>query len=230
MRSRINKQAEDPVPAWQTIYCSLVLIMLILFVMLVSYSATDRKKLSALKSNFAGYQEEERGEKERARSVTLPMGRPPAGAAWEREALVVLQQAGMKPDPAGDVSVEKMGRGLKFQMKGDAMFPPGQAGINKQIYPYLDQMIKVAKARNLFVSIEGHTDDAPVRNGVFSSNWELSAARAMNVLRYCLEKGKIPAGRLSATGFASYRPLVHGDTPQGRMQNRRIEIFLTKEI
>lgn len=228
MRLRTNNRDDDAVPAWQTIYCSLILIMLVLFVMLVSYSVTDKKKMTNVKGHFDRYSNP-KGELEREnylpssfRNETMP------AAAWIKDTMGSMRQAGINAGLEGAVDMERAPGGLKFKMNSDVLFPSGQAIIRGKVYPYLDEMIRVAKEHELSLSIEGHTDNVPIHNDAFPSNWELSAARATNVLRYCLEKGEIPANRLSAAGFGPYRPLIPNDTLRGRMQNRRIEVLLVK--
>jgi chemotaxis protein MotB len=228
MRLRTNDRDDEAVPAWQTIYCSLILIMLVLFVMLVSYSVGDKRKMTNVKGHFDRYSGN-KGElgKENYISSSFRNETIPA-AVWIKDTQSAMRQAGINAGLEGAVATERAPGGVKFKMNSDVLFPSGQAIIRGTIYPYFDQMIKIAKEHELSLSIEGHTDNVPIHNDAFPSNWELSAARATNVLRYCLEKGEIPAGRLSAAGFGSYRPLVPNDTPQGRMQNRRIEVVLFK--
>jgi chemotaxis protein MotB len=76
----------------------------------------------------------------------------------------------------------------------------------------------------LSIQVEGHTDNIPIHTAKFPSNWELSTMRAVNILRYLLQNG-IPPERLSAIGFAEYRPAADIDTLEGRQKNRRIEIL-----
>ena len=74
--------------------------------------------------------------------------------------------------------------------------------------------------------VDGHTDRVPISNAPFASNWELSTARAVSVVRFLAEEG-IPQQRLSAAGFGEFRPLDSGSTPDAYRKNRRIEIKLT---
>ena len=77
--------------------------------------------------------------------------------------------------------------------------------------------------------VEGHTDNVPIRNALkakFPSNWELSTARATSVVRFLQDQGGIDPSKLSATGLSYFRPVAANDTPEGREQNRRIEIVL----
>jgi chemotaxis protein MotB len=75
------------------------------------------------------------------------------------------------------------------------------------------------------VRIEGHTDDLPIRTVHFPSNWELSTARAVNVLRYFIETVGISSERLSAVGFSEFQPMVPNDSAGHRARNRRVEII-----
>lgn len=228
MRQRVNKRDEDTVPTWQTIYCSLILIMLVLFVMLVSYSVSDKGKMTNLKGNFEGYATPQGGSGMENyvsfRYETIPL------TTWIKDAMDVMGRAGTNAGLEGAVKMEAKPGGLRFRLNSDALFPPGQAVIRVRLYPYLDELIRVARGQGLSLSIEGHTDNFPLRSETFPSNWELSAAQAASLLRYCLEKGQIPADRLSAAGFGPYRPLVPNDTIEGRMRNRRIEVLLVKAL
>ncbi len=78
------------------------------------------------------------------------------------------------------------------------------------------------------VRIEGHTDNVPIKNMEFKSNWELSARRATEVVRYLIEKHRFPADRISVSGYAEYRPIAANDSPRNRAVNRRIEIIILK--
>jgi chemotaxis protein MotB len=80
------------------------------------------------------------------------------------------------------------------------------------------------------VRVEGHTDDLPIRTQRFPSNWELSTARAVSVLRYFQEVCRIPPEKLSAAGFSQFHPEFPNDTPEHRAANRRVVItFLPPE-
>ncbi len=89
------------------------------------------------------------------------------------------------------------------------------------------QILQTIEDRNF--QIAGHTDNVPIRSRRFPSNWELSAARAVNVARFLVEQGVSPA-RLSAAGYADTEPVAEGDTAEARAQNRRIEIVLVPNL
>ena len=220
-----NMQA-DAVESWQTIYCSLALIMVVLFVMLISYSMADKRKMTDLRDALKGYcgkAGEIKDEKTGAGSMQANMV---GDGVWVNNALHSLRNVGSNSGLERAVTVERIHGGLKLKLGGDVLFPAGSAIINEKLYPYLDEIIKIAREKNLFLKVEGHTDDVPIHSSEFPSNWELSTARAINVLRYFIEKGQFPVKRLTAEGFGQYRPLAPNSTPEGRKQNRRIEVFL----
>jgi chemotaxis protein MotB len=79
------------------------------------------------------------------------------------------------------------------------------------------------------IRVDGHTDDQQIgAGGAFANNWELSQARALSVVLYMSEELGIPPSRLAATGFGEFRPVATNETPEGRAQNRRIELKLTE--
>jgi chemotaxis protein MotB len=125
--------------------------------------------------------------------------------------------------------MQKFGRGIRLKLKSDAVFPSGSAKVNKNIYPYLDEIARIASGRNLLLKVEGHTDDLPISTEEFPSNWELSTKRAVNIVRYFIERKGFPAGRLEAEGFGQYRPAVSGTGPEARALNRRIEIYIESD-
>ena len=79
------------------------------------------------------------------------------------------------------------------------------------------------------VQIEGHTDNVPIKTRRFASNWELSAARSLSVLRYLLSNSKIDPARLSAAGYGEYHPIRSNDTPENKRLNRRVDIVIVPE-
>jgi chemotaxis protein MotB len=81
---------------------------------------------------------------------------------------------------------------------------------------------------NSHLRVEGHTDNVPIRTSEFKSNWELSVMRATEVVRYLVERHKFPPDKISAAGYAEYRPIASNDSPKNRGLNRRIEMIIVK--
>ena len=132
---------------------------------------------------------------------------------------------------AGNISIKRRGSELVVDVAEQILFDSGQAELNEGGHRVLDELGKSLLAlRGYTIQVGGHTDNARVTNPQtqqkFATNWELSAARATDVVRYLEEHGKIPGERLVAAGFSQYRPGASNATAEGRKKNRRIELVL----
>ena len=107
------------------------------------------------------------------------------------------------------------------------LFDSGKADLKSGV---IHSLSKIATALQNYpdnaLQIEGHTDDVPINTVKFPSNWELSAARALAVVRYFAEQTDLDPRRLSGVGFGEYHPLVPNDTPENRRLNRRVDIVI----
>jgi len=125
--------------------------------------------------------------------------------------------------------------GDRFVFQSEVLFTPGSADLTADAKKELDPVIIALKQItaeippdiNWVLQVSGHTDHNPIDTPLFPSNWELSTARALSVVRYAISKG-IPAGRLAAAGFADTQPIDPGTTPEAFSRNRRIELKLTE--
>jgi chemotaxis protein MotB len=117
-------------------------------------------------------------------------------------------------------------RGLTIRVPESFFFKSGQASIRPEILPVLDGVARSLEKIPNHIRIEGHTDSVPINTFLFPSNWELSTARATTIVRYFLAHYNFDPSRLSAAGFAEYRPIAPNHTPEGRMQNRRVDIVV----
>ncbi len=130
------------------------------------------------------------------------------------------------------VLLEQTSRGLVITMANDILFDSGKAKLKRDAYPVLDKIAGVLNdtVPERDIGVEGHTDTIPIKHSGWKSNWELSSARATNVLHYLISKNIEPK-RLSSIGYGEFRPIDTNDTKSGRARNRRVEIIiLPKEI
>lgn len=124
--------------------------------------------------------------------------------------------------------------GDRFVFQSEVLFPAGQADITPagatELAKIADAVIQLTKDIpddiSWLLEVDGYTDKRPISTPQFPSNWELSAARAVSVVKYLISQG-VPARRLVAAGFGEYHPIDPGDTPQAYAKNRRIEFKLT---
>ncbi|MCX7792811.1 MAG: OmpA family protein [Thermodesulfovibrionales bacterium] len=129
----------------------------------------------------------------------------------------------------GEIEVTQLRDKLTLSMVEKILFDSGSAEIKREGKKVLDRVFEILKnVKDRQINIEGHTDNVPISPRLahrFPTNWELSTARATNVVRYLQERGIDPSV-LSATGYAEYRPVASNETEEGRAKNRRIEIVL----
>jgi len=118
---------------------------------------------------------------------------------------------------------------VNITLEDRLLFALGSAEINSAAYPIMDQIVASLRDLACTIRIEGHTDDLPIHSGRFPSNWELSIKRAVNVVKYFVEVGRLSPARLSAVGYGESKPVVPNDTVRNRARNRRVEILLTME-
>ena len=125
--------------------------------------------------------------------------------------------------------------GDRFVFPADVLFDSGSADLKPEAMPQIDKLTDALKELETQIPpdiawvlrIDGHTDIKPITNVNFPSNWELSSARAISVVRYLIDHG-IPANRLVAAGFGEFQPLDPGDSDEALAKNRRIELKLTE--
>lgn len=127
------------------------------------------------------------------------------------------------------IEIETRGRKIIIRVQEKGSFRSGSAQLESDFIPVLEKLTGILSAIKGQISVEGHTDDVPIKTAQFPSNWHLSTARALQVATGLLEFGGVEEDRFSITGFADTRPLVPNETPESRAQNRRVEIVLQEK-
>ena len=134
----------------------------------------------------------------------------------------------------GQVTITKMADRLSVSMVDKILFSSGDADISAQGLKVLERVGNVLKnTEKKVIRVEGHTDNVPISSRLeekFPTNWELSTARATNVVRFLQDKVGIAPARLEAVGMSEYHPVATNKTLVGRGQNRRIEIALLPDL
>lgn len=125
------------------------------------------------------------------------------------------------------VNFRQEARGLVVTIVSDqVLFAPGSADFAAGGSEVLKAVVDAIRSTPNAIQIEGHTDNIPLSNGRFGSNWELSSARSTSVLRYMVEVLGFPADRISASAYGETRPIANNATVEGRASNRRVEIIV----
>ncbi len=129
----------------------------------------------------------------------------------------------------GQIQVQRLKGQLRVDMVDEILFDSGEAALKPAGKEVLQKLASVLAGTDRQIRVQGHTDDVPITGRLaqtFPTNWELSAARAVNVVRFLQEGANLDPAHLSASALSQYRPRVPNDGVEGRQKNRRIEILL----
>jgi len=126
---------------------------------------------------------------------------------------------------SGQVAVSQTSRGVVLEINASALFNQGDAALRGEAIKTLVEVARMLGQGDQAIEVEGYTDDVPISNPRFPSNWELSSARASSVVRLFIEQG-VEAGRLTAVGSAANHPVSPNDTAEGRARNRRVTVTI----
>jgi len=233
--ARKQKQKEGPkgAPAYMSTWGDMCTLLLCFFVMLLAMSTIDPTKFMVAANSF---QNAFSGVLESFPTVliTKDILIPKLGGDAQNKRMAVDAATKMKEkikeeglEDAMSVQVTETGISIQIEDKGGLGFESGRADVSPKLYGILKDLTNVVNAApTTQVRVEGHTDNVPIHNAQFPSNWELSSARALNVVRYMANNGDVDPSRLSAIGYGEYRPRVPNTTAENRKTNRRIEIYV----
>ena len=233
LKKRSTETNNETGGGWEIVYTGFILILLCFFIMLSSFATMEKSKIAQFVRSFvdavsvlpsgSGFEEN----KEIVAPSTEIVDLQDELAKIHKE--LQKYQTGGNPSLKSLIEIETTREGIVLRLADNALFEIGSARIAADARPLLDEIGSILMKTRLSVRIEGHTDDLPISTIEFPSNWELSTARAVTVLRYLLTECSVPAKRLSAAGYGQFQPLVSNQTEENRTKNRRVEIFLLKD-
>jgi len=125
-----------------------------------------------------------------------------------------------------EVTMSMRRDGLVVSLKEMGFFDSGSSAIRANSMDAIARLAQVLKLRPENLRIEGHTDNVPIHTSRFASNWELSTARATELIRLLITDYELPPSHLSAAGYAEFHPVASDDTAEGRAQNRRLDVVI----
>lgn len=221
---------------WLLTYADLITLLMVFFVVMYSMSLTDANKFRQVKVAL-----------ERAFNVDVLRGTDAKSVGGDAEGSTTtvaqaifaapesLQLTGIRlasqvqavvlgTGNAPTIAVISDAEGVLVRMSGSFLFDSGRAELKPNVLPVLDVVAAELRTLPNDVRVDGHTDNVPVNSPRYPTNWELSSARALAVIRYLAESGGVPASRLIAAGYGEFRPLAPNDTREQRSLNRRVEI------
>jgi chemotaxis protein MotB len=219
-----------------TTYSDLVTLLLCFFVLLFSFSVIDAKKFEAIIRSFQGSLgildsgktiDEDQYISQALQSNRLLREQQEAESMeWlYRQLDEYIQQNNLE----GTVVLGVEERGLLIRFKDQVLFDSGKAIIRKDGEPIVQSIGEILKQNDRAIRVEGHTDNVPMHSLLYPSNWELSTARAVNVVKFFIEKVGIDPTRLSAAGYSEYHPIADNDTAENRQKNRRVDVVILRK-
>ena len=234
MRRRRRSEENAHAERWLVSYADFMTLLFALFVVLFASSYQDKRTVqrvsSAVKNGFqnVGTYLQSDGMQENSSSNLSRIGSAASGnpgidvAELQRKLTKALgkeierQEVDLRMTPEGFViSLHELG----FFNSGEARLLPGAADKIKRIAAVLMQY-------GLDMRVEGHSDNVPIHNAAFASNWDLSTARAMAVAMMLIDEAGFDPRRMSIAGYGEYHPWASNDTPEGRRANRRVDIVV----
>ena len=239
MKNKNNNEEQKLDPnGWMITFSDLIMLLLTFFVLLLSMSSMDTKRLKNLFTHFtkATGVLEMSGYREIANLVNFVARYNDSDKLLVVDQNSLLEMFGVIKTPEKeqkelkDKLAELMQltddtRGIVLSFPDDIFFDLGKATLKKDILPVLDVIATAIRSSPNAILIIGHTDDIPVKGELYASNWELSAYRGLSVLEYFVENKKIPPSRFTVGGAGPSKPLYPNDSAKHRALNRRVEII-----
>ncbi len=228
---------------WLVSYADFITLLFAFFVVMYATSQVDKKKVTQLAAAIKLAFEQmgtlpiksDKSISLLSREVILqPVAVPTPDLAMARsEQLSELKgemQRALAPEIAqGEVSLRTGTDGLIISLREAGFFDSGSAGLRPESENALNRMATLLGEGQYAIRIEGHTDNIPIHTAQYPSNWELSTARATEMIRLLIQKYNFDPIGLSAGGYAEFHPIASNDTEAGRVQNRRVDVVIMRK-
>lgn len=252
MRKHIEEEVDNK-ERWLVSYADFITLLFAFFVVMYSISSVNEGKYKVLSDSLEGVFNSPqksvlpiqvgdvpvKATKSNAPAINLlpviktpePLEEDKIREMQEQEEL--LKIAGEFEDSLQDlifeqkVSVQKKDDWIEISLDDTVVFSSGGVEPIDEALPIIEKIARIMQGHDNAMLVEGHTDNIPIRNASFPSNWELSVARAASVVRYLALEGVSPS-RMGAMGYGEFQPVVRNDTPQGRRKNRRVVLLISK--
>jgi chemotaxis protein MotB len=227
-----GEHQEENVERWLLTYADMITLLMAFFIMMFAMSQVDKAKFSAMADSVRrqlGVAAVMSASEGKVNLTAMPGDG--SGITDGFSSLVSEMVAReVRDSPMSKlVSLENTPAGLVVHVQvTSALFAAGRADITDELAALLTRVATVLARIPNSVRVEGHTCNLPVHNGRFADNWELSAARAVNVVLYFVRTCHLPPGRFTAAGLADTHPLLPNDSEENRRGNRRIDIVIVK--
>ena len=241
---KLDEEIEEGAPPWVVSFSDMMTLLLCFFILLFAASSVQKDKfkriVDSLTDAFGGAKTDKILDKEEFNIEHIMINKEEISEEYnnkEVQKIIHLEMLNIKKQVKKlilknnlkeKVSVDIGARGTVITLSDVILFNPGRANMNQQGQKVMEKIFTILKQFNYHMRVEGHTDNIPIHTAQYPSNWELSTARACEIVRYLIKKGMNPQ-ILSAEGYAEFRSLVSNNTSTGRAKNRRVEIIYVQE-
>ena len=231
MRKKKEQHEEHVDEAWLLPYSDMLTLLLALFIVMFAMGQTDTAKLKAMSEQFNIIFAGGSGVMESDGNSVIPMATSPGQAEYDKmtEVKKMLEEEITKEGYSDKVKVELNSEGLEISIQDAVLFNTAEAEVKNNLSPLLVQISNLLQGLDNQVKVVGHTDNVPIKNDKFRSNWELSSMRAINVMNFIVSSGKISPDKVSIQAYGEYMPKFENTTDAGRAKNRRVEIIVVRK-
>lgn len=216
---------------WMLTYLDLITLLMVFFVILYASSKVDQTKYQKVAASFmsafgGGKSLIGTDNRPSISDATNPVDPTLVEAAKMQEVKSSMDKYLKENNLKGSVSTTIEERGLVVSISDSLFFDSGKADIKPEVSAKLVEIGKLLNKMGNYIRVEGHTDNVPINDGIFKSNWELSAIRATTVTRLLIDKSGISPKMIGAEGYGENRPIASNSTEAGRSKNRRVDIII----
>ena len=230
-RKRKTMDDKEDLGRWLLTYADLITLLLAFFVVMYSMSQIDAKKFGKISEALHGILKGGESILNKNYDTVQTSGHGLLKLGDLRMINLKIQEKFKTLGRQEEVQTEITERGLVVHIMESALFKEGSASLENKAIRVLDLIYEEIKGLPNHIRIEGHTDDRPIKTAQYPSNWELSTARATQVVRYFTDNYDISSTMISALGYGEYRPVRPNNSIENRAKNRRIDVvLLTMEL
>ena len=222
---------DDDTNRWLLTYSDMITLLLAFFIVMYSMSQLDAKKFGRMAEALSGVLKGGESIIDRYSEEELKKGHGLLKIGDLRMVQKQIEETSDEHGQAKEISSEMTERGLVVHVVESALFQEGSSDLQPRAMEVLDLIAEHIIDLPNHVRVEGHTDDRPINTARFPSNWELSSARATEVVRYLIDNYHFSPDRISALGYGEFRPVRPNNSIENRAQNRRVDIvIMTMEL
>ncbi|HDX9576793.1 TPA: flagellar motor protein MotB [Bacillus pseudomycoides] len=246
-KKKEKKHEEHMDETWLIPYADMLTLLFALFIVLFAMSSIDAAKFKQMAVSFKDELSGGTGKQEFLSDQKTKVEKDLSEKRPESEKIKQQAEAEVKQQEMNELKevqknidkyIEEKGlqssfntglteRGLMVTIRDNALFDSGQATVKLESLNMAQEMSSLLVAASpREITVSGHTDNVPISNAHFASNWELSTQRAVNFMQALLKNNQLLPQKFSAIGYGEYRPVASNDTPEGKAKNRRVEVFI----